>query len=111
MDLNTVVANLKQHFENLKTDADAFLEQHLPELASLADKASTNPALNAILNAVHLQEVPSFLETIAKLVTDADAAIASSKAAGVAEGTAAAAAPPAEPEQPADPADPAAPPA
>lgn len=97
MDLSTVISDLKQHFETAEADAQKFLTGHLPELAGLADKAASNPALAAILSAVHLGEVPEFLQTIADLVTKADSAIAQSKATGAAEATAAAAVPPADP--------------
>lgn len=97
MDLSSVIADLKQHFETAKTDAEQFLGVHLPELSDLADKAATNPALAAILNAAHLGEVPAFLQTIADMVTKADQAIADAKAQGAAEATAAAQAP-VEPE-------------
>lgn len=105
MNVPEAVAGVKQHLEAFVASAKEKLEQELPVLADLADKAAVNPALAAILSATHLTEVPVFLETIAKLVTDADNAIATSKAAGAAEATAAAAAAaaPSEPETPADP--------
>jgi hypothetical protein len=105
MDLTSMVDAFKTHFENAEAEAKTFLEQHLPVLADLAQKASVNPALAAILGAAHLNEVPEFLATIADLVTKADTAIESAKAQGVAQGTAAAqaaaAATPSEPETPA----------
>jgi hypothetical protein len=90
VDLNQIEEALRTHFVNAEADAKTFLETHLPVLADLAQKAATNPALAAILNAAHLSEVPEFLATIADLVVKADAALAAQHAAGVAEGTAAA---------------------
>lgn len=90
MNLDQIVNDLKAHFQTAEETARRFLEEHLPAVENLAQKAATNPALNAILAAEHLQEVPEFLATVADWITKADAALANAKAAGAAEATAAA---------------------
>lgn len=100
MSLQTAYDNLKAKLEGVEETIKEHLEQDLPVVAEYAQKEASNPAIAALASAVHLGEVPEFLQTIADLVTKADAAIASSKAQGAAEATAAASAP-AEPAEPA----------
>ncbi len=75
------------------THAETVVEQHLPQLADLAQKAATNPLIDAALSAVHVS--PSFLASLAEMLMKADADLA-------------ALAPPPAPETPAEPSDPAA---
>jgi len=89
MSLQTVYESLKQHFETIEAEVKSKLENDLPVVAEYAQKEASNPAIAALAAAVHLGEVPEFLQTIADMVTKADAAIAQSKAAGAAEATAA----------------------
>ena len=93
--------SVEQSFENLKTHLEAEfasvkarIEQDLPEVGKFVSEAASNPVTVALAAAVHLPDAPEVLQTIADLITKADAALG---AAG------SAAAPPAEPA-PADPA-------
>ena len=80
--------NLKQHVEAEFASAKARVEQDLPVIDKAVQDAATNPITLAVSAALHLQEAPEVLQTIADLIAKADAALG---AAG------SAAAPPAEP--------------
>jgi hypothetical protein len=73
MDLSTMIGDLKAHFQNAETEAEKFLGEHLPALASLADKAAANPAVDAIMAAEHLS--PDWFTSIADVINKADAAL------------------------------------
>jgi hypothetical protein len=91
INLQEIFAGLKTHFETEKTAAEGWLEQHLPGLADLADKAAANPLIDVALNAVHLS--PEFLSALADTIRKADEELGAAKAAqAAAEASAAAAA-------------------
>ncbi len=94
MALSDIVSELQSHFQTAKADAEAFLSDHLPRLAALAEHAAANPLIDAALAAVHLS--PAVLAALADVIAKADADLAALAPAA-----------PAEPQ----PADPAAPPA
>ena len=45
MNLSQIVTDLKTHFEDSEAKAKEFLEQHLPALADVAQKAEENPVV------------------------------------------------------------------
>lgn len=96
MDIAQAVEGLKQHFEAFIESGREKLEQELPAVAEVAQKLSGNPVVAALASAAHINDAPELLQTIADIVTKADAALAASKAAGTAEAQQAAAAPPAD---------------
>ena len=63
--------------ENATTDYNRgkeFLEQKLPAVAGFLDKAAANPAVDAVLSAVHVS--PAYLQAVAEMISKADADIA-----------------------------------
>jgi hypothetical protein len=103
MDPVQAVENIKNHLEQFIESAKAHLEQDLPEVASVAQAAATNPVIAALSAAVHLNEAPDVLASLASAITVLEAKLAAEHAAGVAEGQAAAQTPetPDVPEAPA----------
>ena len=98
MDLPTVINDLKAHFESAKADAEKFAAEYLPDLAGLADKASSNPLAAAALNVVHVS--PEILQGLADTLMKLDAELGQQQdaTAQAQAQLAAATAPPAEPE-------------
>ena len=74
MHLSEIVNDFKNHFETVKTDAEKYLTEHLPALAGLAEHAAGNPLVDAAMQAVHLS--PSMLQSLAEVITRADADLA-----------------------------------
>lgn len=79
--LATFKADVETAFSDFKTEAasgynraEEFLQQKLPAVSDFLDKAAANPAVDAILNAVHVS--PSYLQAVADMVTKADQDIA-----------------------------------
>lgn len=102
MDVLEAVKGLEQHFTAFFASAKEKVEQELPVLGNLAQQASTNPAVTALLNAVHLPEAPELLQGLADEIGKIDQALADAKAAGATAATLAAQ-PPAEAPEPAAP--------
>lgn len=112
--LSVMIDDLKAHFQNAEADASKFLTEHLPALASVAEKASSNPVVDAVLAAAHLS--PDWFTALAEVINKADAALGVAVEARAAAEAAAAAAtgqpvpePVAEPVPEPVPVDPAAP--
>jgi hypothetical protein len=97
MEVIQAVENLRQHFEDFLTSAKEKVEQELPVVGNLAQQASANPAVTALLSAVHLGEAPELLAELAQTIIKIDVQRAAAKAAGAA----AAQQPPADPPPPA----------
>lgn len=101
MDVLQAVQNIGRHLKDVAEQAAAKVAEELPVVQQLAQQASGNPAVMALLGAVHLGEAPELLAEIAQTVIRMDEALGNAKAA------AAAAAQQPAPEAPADPAQPA----
>lgn len=102
-DVQAVESKASEVYDHAKT----VLEQHLPQVAQLAQKAAASPLVDAALNAVHLS--PDLLTAFASAITKADAelgqqqeATAAATAAQAAESDSAAPETPAEPDAPAE---------
>lgn len=74
MQLSQIAADIRDHFESIKTDAEKFLGEHVPQLADLASKAEANPLIDAALNAVHVS--PSILGALADTLNKLEADLA-----------------------------------
>lgn len=99
MTVPEIIEWIRAKEERIKGEAIEFAEQHLPQLEKLAQTIAANPAVAAIANAEHLNEVPELLESFAQEVQRIDVALGNAKAAGAAKALAdqaAAAAQPAE---------------
>lgn len=95
MNLAEIISDVKARAERDIEEGKAFLEQKLPTLSNLADKAA---AIDAILEAMHLD--PEWFVSLADLIRKADAALGVAvEARKTAEAAAAAATAPAEPDQ------------
>lgn len=68
-DLETAVKGVVDDTTNAYDKAQTMLEQHLPQVAQLADAAANNPAVEAVLNAVHVPAdvLTGFADSITKL--------------------------------------------
>ncbi len=73
-DIRGDVEAAKAKAEEVWNHSKSVLEQHLPQLAAVAQQAASNPLVDAALSAVHLS--PGFLTSIAELVTKAEAELA-----------------------------------
>lgn len=87
MDVLQAVEGIKQHIEQFARSAAEKLEQELPVVGNLAQQASGNPAIVALLNAVHLPEAPEYLEALAAEIGKIDQALADAKAKAAADAT------------------------
>lgn len=108
--LSVMINDLKSHFESEKTSVETFLGVHLPALAAVAEKASSNPVVDAVMAAAHLS--PDWFTALAEVINKADAALGVAVEARAAAEAAAAAAtgqPVPEPVPEPVPVDPAAP--
>jgi hypothetical protein len=101
MSLTEAWQNIEQHVKSFAESAAQVIEQELPVVGKLAEQASANPAMVALLSAVHLPQAPELLAALADTINKIEEGLAAAKAAGQAE-----AQPPAG--TPADPAAPAA---
>lgn len=101
MDVMADVHGIEEHLRSFLESAKQVAEVHLPQVQALAEQASGNPAVMALLNAVHLPGAPELLQGLADEIGKIDQALADAKAAGATAATLAAQ-PPAE--APADPA-------
>jgi hypothetical protein len=95
-DLEDFGAKAKAYAE----DAADWAENKLPAVSGWLDKAAANPAVDAVLNAVHLS--PDALSVIAGLVTKMDAEIAQLQEAAASAQAAAQPAPAADGAAPGD---------
>lgn len=86
MDITQAVEGLKQHLEAFAASAQEKLAEELPVLAAGAQQLAGNPVVAALASAVHINDAPDLLATIADIVTKADAALVAQHAAGTAEG-------------------------
>jgi hypothetical protein len=78
------VEGIGQHLKTFAVEAAAKVEQELPMVQQLAQQASANPAVVALLSAVHLPEVPELLQALANEITQIEASLAAAKAQGAA---------------------------
>jgi hypothetical protein len=85
------VKSVEQHFADFLASAREQMEQHLPEIGQVAEQAAGNPALAALLGAVHLPQAPALLQALASTINEIEAGLKAAHEAGQA------AAPPAEP--------------
>jgi hypothetical protein len=73
VDLTGMINDLRTHFETEKASVETFLGEHLPALAVVAEKAASNPVIDAVLAAAHLS--PDWFTALAEVITKADAAL------------------------------------
>lgn len=97
MDIVQAFQNVEQHVRDFAASAGQVIERELPVVGKLAQQASSNPAMIALLSAVHLPEAPELLAALADTINKIEAGLAAAKEAGAASA-----------QQPADPAAPAA---
>jgi len=93
MDVLQAVESIGRHLKDFAEQAAAKVEQELPVVQQLAQQASANPAVAALLTAVHLPEAPEVLAELASTIAKIDEALGAAKAAVQAEAPADAAPP------------------
>lgn len=81
MDVLQAVESIGRHLKDFAEQAAAKVEQELPVVQQLAQQASANPAVAALLGAVHLGEAPEVLAELASTIAKIDAALGAAKAA------------------------------
>lgn len=84
MDVLQAVENIGRHLRDFAEQAAAKVEGELPVVQQLAQQAAGNPAVTALLTAVHLPQAPELLQALADEVTKIEAALAAAHAAGAA---------------------------
>jgi hypothetical protein len=80
MDVLQAVESIGRHLKDFAVEAAAKVEQELPVVQQLAQQASANPAVAALLAAVHLPEAPEVLAELASTIAKIDAALGAAKA-------------------------------
>jgi hypothetical protein len=97
MNVSEALSGVKAWFEKTDGEVTQFLEQHLPVLSNLAEKAAANPVVDAVMASVHLS--PEWFTALADVINKAEGALSvAADAKAQAEAAAAAAqAPPADP--------------
>lgn len=98
MNVLEAVEGIERHLKEFAVSAAQKIEEELPVVGNLAQQAAANPAVQALLAAVHLPQAPELLQALADEVTKIEAALAAAHAAGAAS----AQQPEAPPEPPAD---------
>jgi hypothetical protein len=75
VNLAQIETDVRGAIERIATEAKNVLETHLPQVATFAEAAAANPLVDAALAVVHLP--PSMLTALARVITEADAALVS----------------------------------
>jgi hypothetical protein len=90
-----IVNDVKAKLERDVAEGKTFLQEKLPALANLADKAQANPVIDAVLESEHLD--PDWFASLADVIRKADTALGVAEDARKTAEAAAAAAVPADP--------------